>query len=210
VRLRAALFDWDGTLLDSAEASYRCYVRLFEGVGIPFGRAEFLRTYSPDWYRTYALLGLPEQRWAEADAIWLRLYAEERADLIPGARAALDRVRERGLAQGLVTSGSRARVAQDLEWHAVRDYFGALVCGEDAPHRKPHPAPLQMALQRLGVDATEAVYFGDSPEDVQMARAAGVFAVAVPGGFPNRDALAAAGPDLLAEDLGQALAGLLG
>jgi phosphoglycolate phosphatase len=56
----------------------------------------------------------------------------------------------------------------------------------------------------------EAAYVGDSPEDVKMAQAAGVRAVGVPGGFPNREALAAARPDLLAPSLEGALDLLLG
>ena len=55
----------------------------------------------------------------------------------------------------------------------------------------------------------EAAYLGDSPEDVAMARAAGVFAVGIPGGFPNRGALAASEPDLLAPSLDDALDRLL-
>jgi phosphoglycolate phosphatase-like HAD superfamily hydrolase len=50
---------------------------------------------------------------------------------------------------------------------------------------------------------------GDSPEDVAMAKAAGAFAVGIPGGFPNREALVAAGPDILAPSLGEALRTLL-
>ena len=46
----AVLFDWDGTLVDSAEASYRCYVRLFDSYGIGFDRTRFERTYSPNWH----------------------------------------------------------------------------------------------------------------------------------------------------------------
>jgi phosphoglycolate phosphatase-like HAD superfamily hydrolase len=51
---------------------------------------------------------------------------------------------------------------------------------------------------------------GDSPEDVAMAKAAGVRAVGIPGGFPNRAALAASAPDLLAPSLEAAVAALLG
>src|SRR5574342_470826 len=95
--LRAVLFDWDGTLLDSAEASYRCYVRLFGSYGLDYDRATFARTYSPNWYRTYVAVGLPETAWAEADARWLAFYAEEVSRLLPGARAALLALGERGL-----------------------------------------------------------------------------------------------------------------
>ena len=52
-----------------------------------------------------------------------------------------------------------------------------------------------MALERLSLPPAETAYVGDSPEDVAMAKAAGAFAVGVPGGFPNREALAASRPD---------------
>ncbi len=57
--------------------------------------------------------------------------------------------------------------------------------------------------------AREAAYVGDSPEDVEMARSAGVFSVGIAGGFPNRKALAAASPDLWAPDLAAAADSLL-
>jgi pyrophosphatase PpaX len=207
--LRAVLFDWDGTLVNSAEASYRCYVRLFESFGIVFDRSSFERTYSPNWYRTYVDMGLAESCWAEADARWLDYYAQEESRLIPGAEQALRRVRDAGLRQGLVTSGERQRVARELTSLDLDGYFSAVVCAEDARMKKPHPEALLIALERLSVRADEAAYVGDSPEDVAMARTAGVYAVGIPGGFPNREALRAAGPDLLAEDLAEAVSALV-
>jgi HAD superfamily hydrolase (TIGR01549 family) len=207
--LQAVLFDWDGTLLNSAESSYRCYVDLFAALGIHFDRQRFEQTYSPDWYRTYLAVGLPKSRWAEADALWLDHYAREESHLVPGARETLLALREREVRQGLVTSGNRRRVDRELASLGVGGFFGAVVCDDEAGSRKPHPAPLLLALERLGVPASEAAYVGDSPEDIQMAQAAGVFAVGVPGGFPNRASLAAAGPDLLIPSLGEAVATLL-
>ena len=69
--LTAVLFDWDGTLADSAEASFRCYVDLFASYNLPFDRDTFQRTYSPNWHRTYAAIGLPRESWDEADSRWL-------------------------------------------------------------------------------------------------------------------------------------------
>jgi HAD superfamily hydrolase (TIGR01549 family) len=207
--LRAVLFDWDGTLVDSAETSYRTYVRLFRELGIPFGRAEFASTYSPNWHRTYRALGLPEGRWEEADAIWTRFYAEERNALLPGAALALGRLRAAGHAQGIVSSGERQRVTREMQELEVHHFFSAVVCGGETAERKPHPEPLLAALRRLRLAPEEAAYVGDSPEDVEMARGAGVYAVGIPGGFPNREALCASAPELLASDLAAALDHLL-
>jgi HAD superfamily hydrolase (TIGR01549 family) len=207
--LRAVLYDWDGTLADSAEASYRCYERVFAAYGIAFDRARFQETYSPNWYETYRGIGLPEPVWSEADARWLREYAREECRLLPGVAEALALVGTAGLRQGVVTSGSRERIARDVVAKGVDRFFGVIVCGEDAAQRKPHPEALLLALDRLGVDATEAAYVGDSPEDIAMARAAGAFSVGIPGGFPNRGALRSSGPELMAETLGEAVSALV-
>jgi HAD superfamily hydrolase (TIGR01549 family) len=202
------LFDWDGTLLDSAGATFRGYLRLFTEYALPFDRAVFERTYCPDWYRTYEAVGLPRAHWAEADRRWLALYAEEPPALLPGARDALMRLAEAGVPRGLVTSGQRERVIADLERLGLRESFQSVVCGTDVPERKPHPAPLRRGLDELVVAAEDAAYIGDSPEDVAMAQAASVLVVAVPGGYPNRAELVAARADVFAEDLGAALAAL--
>ena len=207
--LRAVLFDWDGTLVDSAEASYRAYVRLFDELAIAFDRARFEETYSPDWHRTYARLGLASERWAAADGRWLELYAEEETRLLPDAAAAVARLAEAGLALAVVTSGSRPRVERELAAFGLSARFAAVVCAEDCARRKPDPAPLSLGLARLGIEPAAAACVGDSPEDVAMAKAAGVFAVGVPGGFPNGAALRAAAPDLLARGLWDAVVRLV-
>ena len=204
-RLQAVLFDWDGTLVNTAEASYRCYEKLFGSYGIAFDRDAFRRTYSPNWHLTYSALGLAKDRWAEADQRWLSHYCEEEIVLIEGAREALLRVRAAGLRAGLVTSGDRVRVSRELADLGMAELFEVLVCAEDTVRRKPDPEPLLLALQRMRLAPAEAVYVGDSPEDVQMAQTAGVRTVGIPGGFPNREALAAARPDVLEETLATAL-----
>jgi HAD superfamily hydrolase (TIGR01549 family) len=208
--LRGVLYDWDGTLVDSAAKSYRCYVRVFSTFGIAFDQDRYQKTYTPNWYQTYEAVGLPRDRWSEADALWTRCYEQEPSTLLPGAREALERFARRGTAQGLVSSGESTRVRREIQAHDLEGFFGsAVVCGGDTEQRKPHPEPLLVGLARLGVEPGEAAYLGDSPEDVAMARAAGVFAVGIPGGFPNREALAASAPDLLAPSLAAALDRLL-
>src|SRR5207244_3161436 len=128
--LRAVLFDWDGTLADTAEASFRCYVRMFADLGIPFDRDAYARTYSPDWYHTFRCVGLPQERWADADARWLAHFADETIALIDGARDALELLARHGVSAGIVTSGSRPRIERELTAHAVAHHFQHVVCGD--------------------------------------------------------------------------------
>jgi HAD superfamily hydrolase (TIGR01509 family) len=206
---RAVLFDWDGTLVDSAERTFGCYVRVFADYGIGYDHAAFERTYSPDWYRTYEQVGLPRGHWPEADARWISCYETEPSRLVPGARDTVERLAGAGLAQGLVSSGDGTRVRREVQALGLESFFGAVVCGGETKRRKPDPEPLLVALGRLGIAPAEAAYVGDSPEDVAMAKAAGALAVGIPGGFPNREALVASRPDVLAASLEGALRSLL-
>jgi HAD superfamily hydrolase (TIGR01549 family) len=209
-QIDAVLFDWDGTLVDSAEVSFRCFESMFQGYGIAFDRAAYAATYSPNWHRTYTAVGLPPERWSEADARWVEGYCRETIPLIDGARDAVSRLSAAGLAVGLVTSGDRVRVERELAAHGLDTVFRVLVCGPDTANKKPHPEALLIALARLGVPPGRAVYVGDSPEDVEMARNAGAWSIGVPGGFPNTEALARSKPDLLAARLGDAVDALIG
>lgn len=200
--LRGVLFDWDGTLLNSHRADCAAYLAMFRALGVPWGRAEIDRHYSPDWYRVYRAAGIPRRDWPRADRLWAQHYRRQRPRLLAGARRVLAWTAER-YRLGLVTSGNRARVRRQLREFGLRGYFRACVCGEDAPRRKPHPAPLRQALARLELAARECLYIGDAPEDVEMARAAGVPVVGLLGPFPTHQRLRAAGPDALLRSLNE-------
>lgn len=198
--IRAVLFDWDGTLLDSYHADSQAYLALFRKMGIDWGLAELTQHYSPDWYHVYRAAGLPRKHWDEADRTWREHYAHHKPRLVSGARRVLAALR-RSHRLGLVTSGDRARVSRQLREFRLTPLFAARVCGGDTRERKPHPAPLQLALRRLRLDPRSCIYVGDAPEDLQMARRAGVRAIAVLGPFPTEARLRAARPDLLLDGL---------
>ncbi len=102
-------------------------------------------------------------------------------------------------ALGLVTSGDRARVLRQLRAFGLLQTFPVRVCADDTVRRKPHPAPLRRALEEMRLAPEECVYVGDSPEDIEMARGAGVRAIAVLGPFPTEKRLRAAHPEMLLE-----------
>ena len=209
--VRAVLFDWDGTLVDTAEPAYRCYVRMFADFGIHFDRDIYASTYSPAWQHTYRCLNLPEERWVEADGKWLSYFEEEMmAPLIDGAAGALETLARRKVMSGIVTSGTRGRIVRELAALRVDHHFTQVVCGDDGPLRKPAPDALLFCLERMGIRPEEAAYVGDSAEDIQMARAANVRSVAVRGPYPNHDSLVAASADFIAHSLGHAIDHLLG
>jgi HAD superfamily hydrolase (TIGR01549 family) len=200
VPLAAVLFDWDGTLIDSYHADTQAYLAMFREIGLGWGIPELEKHYSPDWYTVYRRAGIPQDRWDEADRLWRAYYAKHPSKLITGARQVLQRV-GRGHALGLVTSGDRDRVIRQLREFALTRVFRTRVCGGDTQEKKPHPAPLQMALRQMEMEVEQCVYVGDTPEDLEMARAIGMRAIAVLGPFPTEKRLRAAKPEFLLKRL---------
>jgi HAD superfamily hydrolase (TIGR01549 family) len=199
---RAVLFDWDGTLLDSFAADTRAYLAMFKALGVTFTRDDLARHYHPDWTRVYRALRIQRSRWSRADKLWREAYALEKPQLLPGTRAVLRTLLKR-FTLGLVTSGDGSRVRTQLEMFKLTNWFAACVCSEDAAHKKPHPAPLERALEMLRVAPEDAVYVGDSAQDMEMARRAGVRAIGVFGPFPTEKGLRAAKPALLLNSVEQ-------
>src|SRR5271169_3159126 len=148
----AVLFDWDGTLLDSYHADSQAYLALFHELGLPWGLRELEEHYSPDWYTVYTKAGIPKERWDEADSIWRAHYAKHPSKLVSGTRRVLGRLLRRHKL-GLVTSGDRARVTRQLREFQLTRLFRARVCGGDISEKKPHPAPLLLALKKMKLKA---------------------------------------------------------
>jgi HAD superfamily hydrolase (TIGR01549 family) len=198
--LQAVLFDWDGTLINSYAADSSAYMAMFREMGISWGLDELARHYSPNWYRVYRAAKLPRARWDDADRAWRAQYAKHSPRLIAGARQVLVRL-AKAHHLGLVTSGDRDRVTRQLRAFRLTQMFGARVCSGDTSQKKPHPAPLRLALQRLRLEPSACVYVGDSPEDLEMAQRAGVRGIAVLGPFPTEKRLRAARPEFLLESI---------
>ncbi|HWF37342.1 MAG TPA: HAD family hydrolase [Candidatus Acidoferrales bacterium] len=193
---RAVLLDWDGTLLNSYASDTRAYLSMFRALKIEFSVAEIERHYSPNWHLIYEAAKIPKKHWVRADRLWRRAYASETPKLLPGARSVLRQLRAR-YRLGIVTGGSGLRVRKQIRLFEFHRHFSVCVYSEDTAKKKPHPAPLELALKRIGMSAEECVYVGDAPEDIEMARRAGAHAVGVLGPFPTADRIRAAKPDVL-------------
>jgi phosphoglycolate phosphatase-like HAD superfamily hydrolase len=92
-------------------------------------------------------------------------------------------------------------VVRQLREYRLAQLFRCHVCGGDTANKKPHPEPLLRAINAMKLKPGECVYVGDTPEDLQMARAAGVHAIAVLGPFPTEKKLRAEKPEFLLEKL---------
>ncbi len=117
----------------------------------------------------------------------------------PGVPEALDALAAVGWRLGVCTNKPTRLAADLLGALGLGPRFGAVVGGDAAPERKPHPAPLLMTFDRLGVPAAAAVFVGDSGTDVLTARAAGVPVALLRGGY-SAAPLEDLGADAIADD----------
>jgi len=199
--INTLLFDWDGTIVDSAHLGLQAFQKAFTELGEPFMLDVYESTYSPNWYATYEALGLPREKWQRADELWLVHYGDQLAELIEGVGDVLLGFHRDGYKLGVVSSGSHNRVRREIESSRLTDIFSVVICNDQVTNRKPHPEGLEKALEQISSRSDETVYVGDSPEDIQMGKAANVLTVGVKGSYPGNSRLLGAEPDIYLESL---------
>ena len=175
-RKRVAVFDSDGTLVDSRAAHRSFYGRLKSELGLgPLSAREedfvFIST------QEQIIEGLvPEELRPEARGIapGLRLrFFDPLVRLQPGLIPFLDRLRERGLRLAVNTNAG-AEVARIHEGLGLSPYFEAVVTADDVVRPKPDPEGVGLILERFGVSPSESLFVGDSIIDQQTAANAGL------------------------------------
>ena len=190
----AAIFDWDGTIVDTLPLIYRANVIVLGELGITLSRGWFRDRYTPDWRQSYRELGVPEPLWDRTSTRWAEEMCRMRPRALPWARGGLRRLRRHGVRLGLVTASTRGVVEPNLARLNMSGLFEVAWYADDVTHGKPHPEALLRALDQLGVRPDRTVYVGDTPVDLEMARAAGAAFAAV-GATTGEAAFREAGAD---------------
>ncbi|MDJ1136102.1 HAD family hydrolase [Streptomyces iconiensis] len=201
----AALFDLDGTLVDTEPRSRSAWVKLFAAHGVPVEAAtlaafagrpgkEAIAEHAADFPGCTA-----EELYAEAKG-----YSEH-PDLppvapVPGAVALLHRLREASVPLAVVTSGTRDYAHGELSTLGVLGLFDTVITADDVTRGKPHPEGYLAACAALGTEPERAVVFEDAPAGIEAAKSAGAYCVAVTVTQPAAT-LTAAGADLVVPDL---------
>ena len=202
MRVPVVLFDLDGTVIDSGAiilASMRHAAKEVLGVEPP----------DEELMAAVGGPGLEAQMHALAPDLVEELVTVYRTHNEPlhdelvcceGMDDVLVRLRDEGRRLAIVTAKRRKTVELAFAKVPLGHLFDTVVGGDETERHKPHPEPLLVALERLGARPEEAAHVGDAPFDVQAAKAAGVFSVAVSwGGIHTRERLEAEQPDALVD-----------
>jgi beta-phosphoglucomutase len=204
----AALWDMDGTLVDTAELHFRAWEAVCRELGRDFSRADFAATFGRRNPEIFAALFGDRLSAAEA-AVWgdrkeelYRAAARQGVELLPGVRALLEDLHRAGFRQAIGSSAPRANLELILRLTGIERFFDAVIGMEETQRGKPDPQVFQVAAVRLGVPPARCVVLEDAVAGVEAARAAGMKCVAVRAvGHHPAAALRAAGADLVVDSL---------
>ena len=197
-RFELLVFDWDGTLIDSAGAIVASLQSACRDLGLPVPSEERARhIIGLGLYDSlaYVLPGVaPEvySRVAERYGYHFRLR-DPHTPLFPGVEQALRSLREAGFLLAVATGKSRRGLERALDQTGLRTVFHATRCGDESAS-KPDPGMLMDLMEMLDTAPGQTLMIGDTTRDLQMAINAGVAGVAAAYGAHPRAQLAALRP----------------
>ncbi|MCH8488972.1 MAG: HAD-IA family hydrolase [Oceanicaulis sp.] len=207
--LKLAVFDVDGTLVDSREVIQRAMTRAFERAGLgPIAYDQVRTIVGLELSEAVARLAPPDygaQRVAALTDFYKQAFVEQRAErgfsepLYHGARETLERLADEGWLLGVATGKARRGLDIVFGHHDLHRYFQTLHTVDGGP-RKPHRRMVLVAMAETGVRPEETVVIGDTFSDMAMARAADAHAIGVSWGFHTVDEIAEAAPHAIHHD----------
>jgi phosphoglycolate phosphatase len=187
--IRSITIDLDGTLLDTVPdlaAAANAMLREMGRAELPIAAiAAFIGRGIPKLVAR-CLPDLDDDAVEQAQVIFRRHYAIEngrRSALFPGVLEGLQAFRAAGLPMAVITNKAAAFTEPLLVATQLDSWFEFAVSGDSLPHKKPHPAQLLHACERMGTSPAENLHIGDSHHDAVAARAAGCPVFIVPYGY---------------------------
>jgi len=200
-RMKLVIFDLDGTLIDSkkdlALATNHTLVLLgrdplpesliygYVGDGVRRLLEQCLGETTP---------GLLDEAW-EHFCTYYQQHLLDHTRLFPGVREVLESLIEQEMV--IISNKPHRFCLPLLKGLGIYSFFRIILGGDSLDRKKPDPAPIYYALERLGLPPEEALIVGDSTTDIECGRRAGILTCAVTYGFRSREELTEAEPDFL-------------
>lgn len=197
-RFDLLIFDWDGTLMDSAGVIARCIQAASDDMGLPtptreaashvigLGLREALEMLFPD---------LPESAHPALAGHYRRHFLSQDSEipLFDGTRELIEELHAGGHLLAVATGKARRGLDRAFDHSGLEPYFHASRTADET-FSKPHPAMIEELLEELQIEPARALMIGDTSHDLEMARNAGIASLAAGYGAHPADSLAEFGP----------------
>lgn len=207
--MQLAIFDLDGTLVDSKQDLCNSVNATREHLGLPRLPDELVASYvgngAPVLIQRAMPQGTPQERLDEALAYFLDYYRQHMLEftrLYPGVREALEQLRQGGYAMAVLTN-KPVRFSRDMiSGLGLKDYFFQVYGGNSFDQKKPHPFGIHKLVEEAGADLAATWMIGDSSVDILTARNAGIRCCGVTYGF-QPESLVEHPPDILIDGMAE-------
>jgi phosphoglycolate phosphatase len=220
-KIRAVLFDLDGTLLDTAADLAAAANRMMDALALPRRALEEISRYVGKGITRLVERCLTGDMERRADPVELEravkmfsgFYDEEsgrHSRIYPGVLEGLRTLRDANVLLGCVTNKAARFTEPLLEQLGLAGYFEVVVSGDTVARAKPDPMPFAHACDRLGVRPEETAVIGDSANDVVAGKAAGCHVLCVPYGYREGRPVESLGCDYIVADVQAAAEYVLG
>jgi phosphoglycolate phosphatase len=205
MKYKAIIFDLDGTLTDTLEDLYLSVNYALRSCGLPERSLDEVRRFVGNGVRQLIERAVPEgteppvvTKCFETFHSYYIIHCQDHTALYPGIATLLMSLHTKGYRMAVVSNKIQDGVTE-LAQSYFRGVIDVAIGEQPGIPRKPEPDMLYNALAQLGVDASEAIYVGDSDVDLQTAANAGLPCISVLWGFRSRNFLVAHGATMLAE-----------
>lgn len=212
---RLVLFDLDGTLLDSAPDLTLAIERMQVALELPLAGLDQVRNWVGNGAQMLVRRALvksdtpsgnePELAlFDQAFDLFLKHYEQccaEQSTLYPGVQKLISFLHDNQVSMGLVTNKPISFTEILLDEFSLRPYFSVVLGGDSLSEKKPHPMPLQYAMEQVGVSPQQTLMVGDSRSDIKAAQAAGCKVAAVSYGYNHGEPVSSYNPDIIIDNL---------
>lgn len=193
VMIRALIFDFDGTILDTEKPAFLGWQKIYEDHNHVLTFEEYSLVVGTDYQKFNPRVNLEHKLGKKLD--WVELDARRRNydmrlieanDVLPGVEQLLREARSKGLPCAVASSSNQEWVRGHLQRLELLEHFAFLSCADEGRRPKPTPDVYFHALQRLQLSAKEVVAIEDSPNGLAAAQAVGIRCVVVPNEITAR------------------------
>jgi 2-phosphoglycolate phosphatase len=204
--IKTAIFDLDGTLIDSKKDIIDSLNHVLNEFGIKEKPAEVIRGYigrGRDVLVADALgHGVTPGEVEKANQIFDEYYREHMFDstkLFPGTLEILEYLKDKTLM--IVTNKNRDLTVETLKHFKIDKYFNKVIGGDNADCRKPNPCPITNFMYEINVPQDQAIMIGDSDIDIKTGKLAGIATCGLAYGIGRKEDIEKAKPDYILNDI---------
>lgn len=189
-KIKAILFDYDGTLMDTNELIIGSWQSVFKEItGKPGSREKIIDSFGETLVFTMKKF-FPDQDTNRCIEIYRKWQGDKYLDTIemfPGMSTLVKYLSAEGYKLGIVSSRIRGSLEAGLDKFGLLKTFDVVVSCEDSKEAKPSPVPAQIALKQLGIKPEDAIMIGDTKFDIGCANNAGMHSILMDWGFTDVD-----------------------